>query len=372
MFIAYTLSEGKWRMWEFHVRPAAPIARIATLAVALAVLAGCGGPGAEAEPVTAAAPIVSVAAAAPFGGAGQVETSGLIAYKRETPLAFNVPGVIAALSVDEGQTVRAGQRLAALRQTQVAAGSAEAQAALDTAERELARAQTLYERGLVAQARLDSAQLAVERARAAAANAAFALDTSVLNAPAAGVILRRLAEPAQVVGAGTPVLVLGETGSGLIVRAGVTAGQAQRLARGASAQVRVSGEETPRRGQVALVASASNPATGAFDVEIQLEETEGLRSGAVATAAIEAPAPASASDALAVPLLALLDARADQGVVYVVGEDNVVRRRQIRTAGVVDDQVLVAEGLAPGERVVSRGAAFVRDGVEVTIADAQP
>jgi RND family efflux transporter MFP subunit len=295
-----------------------------------------------------------------------------VAYKRETPLAFNVPGVIAALSADEGQTVRAGQRLAALRQTQVAAGSAEAQAALETAERELARAQTLFDRGLVAQARLDTARLGLERARAAAANAAFAQDTSVLNAPAAGVILRRLAEPAQVVGAGAPILVLGETGSGLIVRVGVTAGQAQRLARGAAASVRVAGESAPRQGRVVLIASASNPATGAFDVEVQLEQTDGLRSGAVAVAAIEATEETAAAGALAVPLLALLDARADQGVVYVVGEDAIARRRAIRTAGVVGDEVMVVEGLAAGERVVSRGAAFVRDGAAVTVADAQP
>ncbi len=346
--------------------------RLAIPLAAMALLVACGGGETNEAPAAAAAPLVAVTAASPFGGADAVEASGLIAYKRETPLAFNVPGVIASLAVDEGQSVRAGQRLAGLRQTQVAAGSAEAQAALDTAERELARSQTLFDRGLVAQARLDAARLGVERARAAATNAAFAQDTSVLNAPAAGVVLRRLAEPSQVVAAGAPILVLGETGSGLIVRVSVTAAQAQRLARGASAAVRLSGEDAPRSGRVALIASASNPANGAFDVEIQLDEAEGLRSGAVATAMIEAQAQSRSIAALAVPLLALLDARADQGVVYVVGADNVARRRAIQTAGVVDGQVLVVSGLEAGEQVVSRGAAFVRDGAAVTVSDTQP
>lgn len=339
------------------------------VAGALLLLAACGGEAASPAPAETPAPVVEVAAVAPLGAEGRIEASGLVAYKRETPLAFNVPGVVASLTVDEGQTVAAGQRLAALRQTQVAAGSAEAQAALETAERNLSRARTLFEGGWVTQARLDDAELAVRRAQAASDSAGFNQDTSVLNAPAAGVILRRLAEPAQVVGAGTPVLVLGETASGLIVRVGVSAAQARAVRAGATAQVRVSGEAEPRRGVVSLIGSAADPATGAFPLEIRLLDAGGLRSGAVAEATIEAAADPAATASLAVPLLALIDARADQGVVYVVGDDNLARRRSIVTAGVSGDFVVVASGLETGERVVSRGAAFVRDGEAVTVAE---
>ena len=144
------------------------------VASALVLLAACGGEAESPPPAETPAPVVEVAAVAPLGPVGQIEASGLIAYKRETPLAFNVPGVVASLTVDEGQTVAAGQRLAALRQTQVAAGSAEAQAALETAERNLSRTRTLFEGGWVTQARLDDAELAVRRAQAASARCANA------------------------------------------------------------------------------------------------------------------------------------------------------------------------------------------------------
>lgn len=337
------------------------------LAAALLGVVSCGGGAEETQPAAPPAAVVEVAEAAPLGAGSLVQASGLVAYKRETPLAFNVPGVIASLNVDEGQVVRAGQRLAGLRQTQVQAGTAEASAALETAERNLARTQTLFDRGLVAQARLDDATLAVERARAARQSAGFTQDTSVLNAPASGVILRRLAEPAQVVGAGSPVLVLGETGSGLIVRAGLTSDQVRRIRIGSDVTVTIAGVPEARRGRVSLIASASNAATGGFDVEIQVPSTDGLRSGAVASVEIVAQTQADATT-LAVPLLALLDARADQGVVYVVGADNVARRRSIQTSGVEGETVLVAAGLAAGERVISKGAAFVRDGETVSIA----
>jgi multidrug efflux pump subunit AcrA (membrane-fusion protein) len=70
---------------------------------------------------------------------------------------------------------------------------------------------------------------------------------------------------------------------------------------------------------------------------------------------------------LLVPTLALLDSRADQGVVFVVDAQNVAHRRSVRTAGVSDEGVVVVEGLAAGERVVASGAAYVRDGEPVRV-----
>ena len=68
----------------------------------------------------------------------------------------------------------------------------------------------------------------------------------------------------------------------------------------------------------------------------------------------------------------MLDARADQGVVLVVDANNIARRRAVQTAGVDGDSVLIVGGLEAGERVVSSGAAYVRDGqpVEITAAPA--
>jgi multidrug efflux pump subunit AcrA (membrane-fusion protein) len=121
---------------------------------------------------------------------------------------------------------------------------------------------------------------------------------------------------------------------------------------------------------VERIAAKSDGATGAFDVEVRLEDAEGLRSGMIGEVRIRAPG--AAPGALALPVLSLLDARADQGVVYVVDDDGVAHRRSIRTAGVLDGEVLVVEGLSAGERVVARGAAFVRDGEPVRTAPTLP
>lgn len=332
----------------------AAIFQLVVSAAAL-TLAACSGDRAE---TTAAVegPLVEVIEVAPASPAGAIRASGMIGYRREPVLAFTAAGVVGAVDVDSGDVVRRGQRLATLRRTGAGANVDEAALARVNAERDLARTQELFERGFVSEARLESARLAVERAR----------DSSTLTAPADGVILRRVAEPAQTVAAGAPVFVFGETGSGIVIRAPVASNDAARIRVGDAAQIRVNGAQRP--GRVARVGAKGDDATGAFEVEIEVTAPEGLRSGMVAEVEVAAAPGATAQTAIIVPTLALLDARADQGVVYVLDENAVARRRAVRTAGVTQAGVIVVEGLNPGDRIVAAGAAYVRDGESVRIA----
>jgi RND family efflux transporter MFP subunit len=328
--------------------------------MACLMLAACGAAKSDSAAPVDRRPLVAVVLAAPSSAPGAVRASGLVGYKREPELAFNAPGVIGSIAVDVGDSVRRGQRLATLRRTSGGANIDEAALARANAERDLRRTQDLFDRGFVSDARLEDARLAVERAR----------DSSVLIAPADGIVLRRRVEPAQSVAAGTPVLALGETGSGVVVRAPVASARAARIKVGDLAQVRVAalGGEA-RSGRVARIGAKGDELTGAFEVEIEVRGTQGLRSGMVAEVEIAAATADSVQGALIVPTLSLLDARADQGIVFVIDGEGVAHRRAVRTAGVTQDGVMVVEGLAPGDRVVAAGAAYVRDGEAVRIAE---
>lgn len=320
------------------------------------LVAACSGGEAEETTTATEGPLVEVVEVAPASAAGSVRASGMIGYRREPVLAFTAAGVVGAIDVDSGDVVRRGQRLATLRRTGAGANVDEAALARANAERDLARTQELFERGFVSEARLESARLAVERAR----------DSSVLTAPADGVILRRAVDPSQTVTAGTPVFVFGETASGIVVRAPVASDDAARIRVGDAAQIRVNGAQRP--GRVTRVGAQGDAATGAFEVEIEVAAPEGLRSGMVAEVEVAATPGANPQTSIVVPTLALLDARADQGVVYVLDENAVARRRAVRTAGVTSAGVIVVEGLNPGDRIVAAGAAYVRDGESVRIA----
>ena len=330
-----------------------------TLALAASALAlsACGAAESDA-PAQAEGPLVQVVEVASSSAAGAIRASGLVGYKREPQLSFTAPGIVGDMLVDAGDVVRRGQRLATLRRTSGGANLDEAALARANAERDLARTQELYNRGFVSEARLDDARLAVQRAS----------DSSVLTAPADGVILRRAAETSQTVNAGTPILVFGETRSGIVVRAPVASSEASRIRVNDNVQVRLNELGVTRTGRVARVGAKGNDSTGAFEVEVEIADASGLRSGMVAEVEIAATPGAAATATLMVPTLSLLDARADQGIVFVVDAQGVARRRAVTTAGVTQAGVMVISGLEPGDRVISAGAAYVRDGDIVRIS----
>lgn len=325
-----------------------------------AALAGCSGASTEEPAEKAAAPVVQVAVqrVEKRQADGALRASGLVAFKSETTLAFPASGVVETLNVDSGARVRAGQVLATLRRTTVGADVAEAEIAKQTAQQTFDRLTRLHAAGAASQADLDNARLALERVR----------DNISLVAPASGTILRREVERSQVVTQGQPVFTLGEASTGVIVRAQLSSVEVGRVKVGDAAQISIAGRET-RAGKVSLIVPKMADGMGSFEVEVRFDDPAGLRSGEVAEVEIAAAgAASSAAPGFLIPAISLIDARADQGMVYVVGEDGKAKRRAVQLEGLVDGGVVVTGGLNEGDAVITRGASMVRDGDPVKVS----
>lgn len=327
----------------------------------LAILPACS-PAAPAEPPKpqVAAPVqVEVYRVEQRQLAGTLRASGLVTFKNETPLSFGATGVIETLNVDSGSRVRAGQVLATLRRTSVGADAAEAEIVRQTAQQTYDRVSRLFAAGAASQADLDNARLGLERAR----------EIVSVTAPASGVVLRRDAERGQTVQAGQAVLTLGEDRAGMIVSAQLSSVDVAQVAVGDTATVAIPGREA-RAGKVARISPKMAAGMGSFEVEVQLNDPSDIKSGEVAEVNIAAKAAAGppAEESFVIPAIALIDARADQGMVYVLGPNNVAVRRAVRTEGLVDGGVVITGGLQPGDAVVTRGASMIRDGDAVSVA----
>ncbi|HEX9604481.1 MAG TPA: HlyD family efflux transporter periplasmic adaptor subunit [Myxococcales bacterium] len=107
------------------------------------------------------------------------------------------------------------QRARRLRQTgvvpQAQLDDAEAQAAHARSERESLEQRLAAQKNGARASELRQAKARVDSARAALAAEEARLARSVLRAPAAGVVLDTTAEPGEVLAAGTPAVILGET-----------------------------------------------------------------------------------------------------------------------------------------------------------------
>ena len=288
-----------------------------------------------------------------------VHAAGRIGYSAETRLAFKVGGVVARIAVDEGDQVAKGQVLARLDPREIDAHLSEAESARSKAERDLERARLLSRDDVVTREVLENATTAAEVARAGVAAARFNRRFSEIVAPQGGVVLARLVEPGEVVGPGTPVLVVGSAGTGRVVKAGVADRDVVRLAAGDPAEIELDALPGARlAGTVAEIAPAATPTTGLFEVEVRLDAAApALAAGMIARAAIQ---PRAAEPMTTVPLAALVDADGVRGRVFALAADRRhVVPHAVDIAFLVGERVALRGGLDGVAEVVSDGAAYL-------------
>jgi RND family efflux transporter MFP subunit len=338
------------------------------LAVLLAclALAGCRAEppptAAEEEPQPVRlAPVRRAAAAAP------VRATGSLAGKEEARLSFKLPGFVERILVDEGEAVAAGQLLATLKPEEASSRVSQARAAHEKSRRDVARAEELYRAGVAPLQLVQDARSAEEVARAALRMARFDAQHAEIRAPEAGVILTRLVEENEMVGAGTPVLAFQSAAQGWIVRVGVADRDVVRLRLGDSARVETNAYPgTLLAGSVAQIAAAASPATGTFDVEVAvMPGAEPLFSGLAASVEID---PSGGEPVALVPLAALAVGDGDAAVVYALDAQRArARRVDVRVAFLAGDEAALREGLAGVDAVVTDGVAYLRDGAAVRV-----
>lgn len=309
-------------------------------------------------------------------GPSAIAVTGTLAGKEEVALAFKVGGVISRVLVDPGQVVRAGQLLAELRPTEIAAQVASAQEARRKAERDLARVTRLYADSVTTLEQLQDARTALEVATNTQRVAQFNAEYASIRAPGDGIVLSRAGEPGEVVEPGRSVLTVRRNSRGMVVRVGLPDRDALRVQVGDTA--RVTFDALPGQQFMARVtqrAVSATAGTGDYGVEVTLTDAgNALPSGLVARVELHARGQQAASQVgrVLVPLDALVDADADSAAVFVLRPDrSSVSRRPIRLSDVAEAlrtaEVTVVSGLTGTETVVTVGMSRLIDGSRVRV-----
>jgi RND family efflux transporter MFP subunit len=320
--------------------------------------------------------LVQIATAKPNAGAARAFT-GVIAARVQSNLGFRVSGKVTERLVDVGQTVRAGEPLMRLDQTDlglartakenavVAARATAEQAAADEARyrKLLAEGWTTQQKYEQAKANRDSsvAQLAAAEAQAEVARNEAAY--SLLLADVDGTVVETLVEPGQVVSAGQTVVKLAHAGSREAV---VNLPETVRPTIGSSAEARIYGNSSaPTRAVLRQLSDAADPATRTYEARYVLEgNAASAPLGATVTVSVNKEQEVAT---LEVPLGALYDDGKTTSVWIVDAASTVMRRAvQVRQLG---EETASVNGVKTGERVVALGAHLLREGERVLVAD---
>ena len=340
------------------------------LAIATLAIAGCSHEGTPAAPSAPATP-VRAAPVETVELSGAVRAVGTLEPETEIRLSFKAGGVVERIAVHAGDGVSRGQLLATIRRTEVDTALAQATEAEAKAKRDLERGRSLRADEVATEEQVQDLATAWNVARANLDSARFNARYSRIEAPQDGVVLSRLAEPDELVQAGQPVLVLGGTSDGWVVRTALADRDAVRVQPGSVA--RVSFDAFPGRefaGRVTRVGSSADPYTGTFDVEIAVAPG-GARfaRGLVARVSLDVRDAGEPTTGTVVPVSAIVEASGTNATVFVLDtRERVARRRQVQVGPIVGDRVVVVAGVADGEQVITDGAAWLTDGESVQVA----
>ncbi len=319
---------------------------------------------------TAGAPVpVTVVNATTSSLSAPVEATGTFGPRDEIPLSFKIGGVITQVSVDQGATVRKGQTLAILDLREIDAAVAKARVGVDKAERDVARLTRLVVDSVATTVQLQDATSALDAARADLSAARVNREYATIAAPEDGIVLMRQATPGATIGAGMPVLTLGGSRRGRVLRAGLPDRDALRVRVGD--QAKVTFDATPAatyRGVVTLLAQAADARTGTYAVEVQLRDAAALPAGLVGRVRITTR---QTTTATLVPVDAMIEANADSATVFTLSanEPTTALAHRVYVVQLMGDHAAV-RGLDSGARVIARGAAYVRDGGRVRVVPA--
>ncbi|HEV7605915.1 MAG TPA: efflux RND transporter periplasmic adaptor subunit [Steroidobacteraceae bacterium] len=327
------------------------------------LLSGCGK---TATPPAAQPTPVRVQHASKGPAVPPIDTNGIVVTKHEMRLSFKMGGVVRRIYVQEGDVVKKGQRLAEIELTEVGAQVEQVRQMADKAERDLKRGENLYADQVISLEQLQDLRTQAAMAGAQYKSAQFNLGYSVISAPRDGMVMRKLVEEREVVPAGAPVLLLGESDRGYVVRAALADREIVNVKLGDKGEIRMDAfPGQSMSGTIVEIASAADERSGMFPIEVHFDAPPPrLVSGLVARLRL---APTSEAPPLTyVPIAALVEGDGNRASVFVI-DGGKAQRRDVRVAFITADSIALESGLASGEAVVTDGALFLENGEPVEI-----
>jgi len=339
-------------------------------------LVGCGEEPAPEEASVRAVKILEM------GAGGQQETReypGQISAAQTANLAFEVAGKIIELPVKEGQAVAEGEVLAKLDPRDYEANRTAAAAREKAARADYDRAKALFDKEVISKQQLDTAQRNYEVAKADADAARKSVEDTLLRAPFAGKIARKLVDDFKNVKAKEPIITLQDDSHLEIVvnapesdLARVRPGQTleERTANSSLIQPLVFVSSIPDRGfpaRLKELATTADPVTRTYAVTFTFDNPTDVSVFPGMTARVRINRQAQGGEnGFWLPSEAVRTDASGEAFVWIIEREGMTARRTPVTLGALaDNRVRILSGLKAGDWVAVSGVHQLREGVQV-------
>jgi membrane fusion protein (multidrug efflux system) len=318
-----------------------------------------GRPVSPTPPAASVGVVIEAVRTMPFGA--EIRALGTAFANQSIDVTAKVTNTIVALHFDEGAEVKRGAVLVELDRAQAAADLDIAEAALDETERQYKRGLDLFSTRALSQANLDQLVATLKGNRARVASARARLSDMTIRAPFGGRTGFHRVSIGSLVSPGDVITTLDDTQS---IKLDFTVPEPSMPLVKPGLPIVAQSVAMPGQsftGKIETLGSRIDPVTRSVTVRALLPNTSGvLRPGMFMNVVLAG----ARRDAIVVPEQALVSERGSV-FVFVVGDDSLARRREVRAGGRDVGRVEVVSGLAVGERIVVDGLLKLRDGLPV-------
>jgi membrane fusion protein, multidrug efflux system len=297
---------------------------------------------------------------------------GTAAAIQGVTVSADLPGAVAKINFESGQSVHAGDVLVELDTREERAQLAAAESDHDLAKINYDREQQLVKEGVVARTEFDNAEAQQKSTDAKVGEIKATIARKTIRAPFSGILGIRQINLGQYLAAGQAIVSL-QALNPIYVNFGVPQQQAPRVHVGS--HLELTSDDLPGvkfAGRVTAVDSVVNETTRNLQVQATLPNPEGrLRPGmfvqvqlGLGSSLDVIPLPASAINYAPYgdSVFVVADMKDPKGKSYLG-----VRQQFVKVQGSRGDQVGVVSGVNPGEQVVSSGVFKLRNGAAVQV-----
>ena len=338
---------------------------------------------------------VTASAEGSGGGGSGLDASGYVVARRKATLSAKILGKISEVNFEEGQTVKEGEIVARLDDSnlqaalhQYQAQARQAKAAFENATPIYNRYQTLKTQSAISTDAVEQQRTLYDNARTqyavAQAQVAYAesnLRDTLVRAPFSGVVTVKVAQVGEVVapqasGGGdtrTGIVTIVDMNS-LEVQVDVSENYIDRVEIGGAATIHLNAyPDWDIPGSVIAIIPTADQSKGTVQVRVAIKtkDTRILPQMAARVSFLTAPPQKGAVQAvsrISVPPNAVI-ANGATGSVFVIDADDKIEKREVALGAKTPQSITILSGISAGDRLASDNLDKLHDGDKVKIAE---
>ncbi len=298
-------------------------------------------------------------------GVNEQSYVGIVEEREATAVSFTGMGVVKRMLVNEGQTVRKGQLLAEIDDTQARNMLKSAEASMTQANDALQRYSMLHDNGSLPEVKWVEIQSNVAQAKAQLEVARKNLSDCRLIAPVNGIIGRKLVSTGETALPSQAVVSILDISS-VKVRVSIPEAEISGIGNNTASTITVDAINEQFNGEHIEKGVQADALTHTYDIRIHVQNNaRKLLPGMVASVKFMASTTEQAGTLVTIPITSVQKKADGTLFVWTISKDSTAHRTEVSIGAPLGNRVVVTSGISEQQRIVTEGYQKLSDGSKV-------